>query len=64
MTAIQKELGEMADICDVCSVPVKELRGALSKDYLGKVLTFCSKECLKDYLEEPEKYAEFKEEAE
>jgi len=53
------QLGEHADHCDVCHVPIKDLSAAVTKEYLGKVLTFCSDACLERYLDDPAAYAEF-----
>ena len=51
--------GQHMDVCDVCRVPVKDLSTSVTKEYLGKVLTFCSHACLKVYTDDPEMYASF-----
>ncbi len=56
------ELGEHGDFCDVCRNPLVDLGHAVTREYLGKVLQFCSDKCLKRYLEDPELYAGFTEE--
>lgn len=52
-------MGEHADECDVCHAPIDDLSAAVTKEYLGKVLTFCSDDCLKRYLDDPALFAEF-----
>lgn len=62
--AIEKSLGETSDICDVCDMPLTEAATVVKREYLGKLLDFCSNECLEEYLKDPAKYAEFDEAAE
>jgi YHS domain-containing protein len=51
--------GEHADVCDVCRIPIKHLTHAVTKEYLGKLLTFCSEKCLKQYFDDPALFADF-----
>lgn len=53
------QFGEHADECDVCRAPIEDLTSAVTQEYLGKVLTFCSDVCLKRYLDDPALFAEF-----
>ena len=62
--SIEHHLGEQINECDVCGAPIADLSKAFTREYLGKVYSFCSEECFKKYLENPELYAEFDEEAE
>jgi len=56
---IEKQLGELVDVCDVCGVSLEDYPNTLTREYGGKVQTFCSEKCYKEYLENPELYAEF-----
>ena len=61
--AIEKHLGVQADICDVCGVSLKGASSVVSEEFMGTVVTFCSKRCRDTFLKEPEKY-EFQDESE
>lgn len=60
--SIEKSLGLKDDICDVCGIALN-LETAVSQEYMGEVLTFCSDQHLKEYLKDPSKFEE-REEAE
>ena len=43
-------------ICPVCETPVSDVRHAFKEEHKGKLLAFDRQECLKEFLEDPEKY--------
>lgn len=43
--------------CGVCGLPIEDPSTAFSEEYHGQQLFFCRQECLKDFLEDPERYA-------
>lgn len=59
MNGKEEQLGQKADLCDVCEAPIKEASDPIEVEKLGKVLTFCSEKCYQKYIEEPERYADF-----
>lgn len=59
MNGKEEQLGEKVDLCDVCETPLDAVNDPIKVEKLGKVLTFCSEKCYKQYLEEPERYADF-----
>ncbi|MBI5369886.1 hypothetical protein HZA85_01695 [Candidatus Uhrbacteria bacterium] len=60
----EMSLGEQTNECDVCHIPIMDLTQAVTREYLGKLLTFCSEKCLKRYLEDPALFADFEEDEE
>ncbi|MBI2551387.1 hypothetical protein HYV73_03540 [Candidatus Uhrbacteria bacterium] len=62
--AIEKRLGEKAELCDVCELPIVDMTTAIFREYLGMPVQFCSQACYKKYLESPETYTEFQEDEE
>ena len=58
MVFIEKELAEKADICNVCGVPLKDVKNVITEEIQRDVLTFCSEKCRKEYLQDPQKYTE------
>lgn len=55
MIAISPESEELA--CVVCGMAIPDASAAFSEEYHGRQLLFCRQECLKDFLEDPERYA-------
>ncbi|HAU65802.1 MAG: hypothetical protein UT30_C0010G0022 [Candidatus Uhrbacteria bacterium GW2011_GWF2_39_13] len=64
MNSIEHEVGEFINECDVCGLPIKKLEEAMTKEYGGKLLSFCSQPCYNLYLEDPARYAEFEDDQE
>ena len=52
-------LGDHVDTCDVCQIPIDDIASAVTHESMGKILTFCSEGCLKQYIEDPGMYAEY-----
>lgn len=50
--------------CDICHASITDSTHVVTREYLGKLLTFCSKKCLKQYLDDPALFAEFEEDEE
>jgi|GEM_PF-2636697 YHS domain-containing protein len=55
---------EAEKVCHVCGKPVNGSTGEQTYEVLGRLLKFCSPACFKEYLENPEKYADFDDEDE
>ena len=57
---MQKEDREL--ICAVCEFPMQLNKPAYTETYAKVVYPFCGKDCLKSFMEDPEKYRQFDEE--
>ncbi len=56
------KLLEHSDICDVCHVSIPDLAEALTSEQEDRVLSFCSQDCYKKYIEDPTVYTDFEDE--
>ncbi len=56
--AIEKQLNEKIDVCEVCNMPLPDLAKAVVHEFMGEMYTFCSKAHLEEYLKDPEKFAD------
>lgn len=48
-----------SDECDVCHLPIEDLSAAVTQEDGEYVLTFCSDDCMKQYLADPDFFSEF-----
>lgn len=55
-------LGELTNVCDVCNIPLEDIPNTITRETDGKIQTFCSDKCYKEYLENPELYTDFDQE--
>ncbi len=55
---------EEAAHCPVCDTPISDPAKAYGEEYHGEPYLLCSAECLKAFLEDPDKYVEFEDEEE
>ena len=46
-------------VCAVCGLPITDVRQAFREEHGGQLLAFDRQECLKDFLEDPERYVRF-----
>lgn len=58
----ENALGELIRACDVCGIPLEDIPDMITREEEGKLQTFCSDKCYKEYLENPELYGDFSEE--
>ncbi len=52
----EQEAAQDAATCPVCDAPIPDMRQALVENHHGQLLAFDRQECLKDFLEDPERY--------
>lgn len=53
---LEQTTGEDALTCVTCGLPVLDVRAGFTEEYHGQLLAFDRQECLKDFLEDPERY--------
>lgn len=50
---------EQGLVCAVCGLPITDIQQAFREEHAGQLLAFDRQECLKDFLEDPERYVRF-----
>lgn len=56
---LEKTSEESGLVCAVCGMPIADIRQAFREEHAGQLLAFDRQECLKDFLEDPERYLRF-----
>ncbi|GEM_PF-2514000 len=52
----EKTTEEGSLLCTVCGMPISDIGQAFTEEHAGQLLAFDRQECLKDFLEDPERY--------
>ncbi len=53
---LEQTVSEGGFACVVCGLPMADIRAGFTEEYHGQLLAFDRQECLKDFLEDPERY--------